>query len=341
MKFARGEGNLELREVDDPKCGDCEVLVEVESAGICGTDIHISHDQTFYTPPVIIGHEYCGKVIDVGEGVEGIVPGERVTSPATVPCGECYLCRTNHQNRCIGSNRRILGVSGANGAFAEYMVVPGKIIHRVPENVSSESASLAEPIACVVHAVIERVGINPGETVVIQGPGPMGLISTEIAGIQGAGLIIVTGTSADEERLKIAKRLGANITVNVEKENAVELVSEMTSGLGADVVLEASGAPPARRQAFELVRRCGRIGYIGLTGRPREEANLDHVIEKEITLIGSWGTIWTSWRTTLALMASGKINTEQLISHKLSLVEWRKGFDLMDKKEGLKILLRP
>jgi L-iditol 2-dehydrogenase len=341
VKFARGEGNVELRDLSKPKCGKGEVLVEIESVGICGTDIHILHDQTFYSPPVVLGHEYCGKVMEVGEGVQGIDVGERVTSPATVPCGECYLCRTNHQNRCIGSNKKILGVSGANGAFAKYMAVPTSIIHKIPENVSSESAALAEPIACVVHAAIERMNVRPGETVVIQGPGPMGLIATQIAAIQGAGLIVVTGTSADDERLRITKNLGADVTIDVEKENAVKAVNDLTSGLGADVVFEASGSPAARRQAFELVRRCGRIGYIGLTGRPKEEANLDAIIEKELSVAGSWGTIWTSWRTTLALLASGKIKTELLISHKLPLEDWQKGFNLMDRKEGLKILLKP
>jgi L-iditol 2-dehydrogenase len=343
VKFARGDGNTELRDVDEPKCGEDEVLVEVESAGICGTDLHILHgdETTFYTPPVVIGHEYCGRVVEAGGDVQGITVGERVTSPATVPCGECYFCRTNHQNRCIGANKKIIGVSRANGAFAKYMVVPVRIVHKVPQNVSSESAALAEPIACVVHAAIERVNVRPGETVVIQGPGPMGLIATQIAAVQGAGMIIVTGTSADDERLRITKKLGANVTINVEKENVVKLVSEMTSGLGADVVFEASGSATARRQAFDLVRRCGRIGYIGLTGRPKEEANLDNVIEKELDIVGSWGTVWTSWKTTLALLASGKIMTEPLISHRLPLEDWEKGFDLMGRKEGLKILLKP
>jgi L-iditol 2-dehydrogenase len=341
MKYARGEGNLELRDVSEPECRAGEVLVEVEAAGICGTDIHILHDQSFYTPPVVIGHEYCGRVVDVGEDVRGIEVGDRVTSPATVPCGECYLCRTNHQNRCIGPNKKILGVSGANGAFAKQMVVPAKIIHKVPRSVTPESAALAEPIACVVHAAIERVGIKPGESVVIQGPGAMGLIATELAAIQGAGPIIVTGTSVDKERLDIAKNLGADITINVETENPATVVNEITSGLGADVVLEASGSPAARRQAFDLVRRCGKIGYIGLTGRTKEEANLDNIVEKELNIIGSWGTVWTSWRTTLSLMASGKIKAEPLISHRLALEEWRKGFSLMESKIGLKILLKP
>lgn len=341
MKYARGEGNIELRDISEPECRAGEVLVEVEAAGICGTDVHILHDQTFYAPPVVIGHEYCGRVINVGEDVHGIEVGDRVTSPATVPCGECYLCRTNHQNRCTGSNKKILGVSGANGAFAQLMVVPTKIIHKVPDRVSSESAALAKPIACVVHAAIERVEIKPGESIVIQGPGAIGLIATQIAAIQGAGQIIVTGTSADKERLEIAVKLGADIAVNVEEEDPVKVVSDLTTGLGADVVLEASGSPAARRQAFELVRRCGKIGYIGLTGRTKEEANLDNVVEKELSITGSWGTVWTSWRTTLALMASGKIRTDLLISHRLPLEDWKKGFDLMDSKEGLKILLKP
>jgi L-iditol 2-dehydrogenase len=341
VKYARGEGNLELRDVVEPRCGVDEVLVEVEAAGICGTDVHILHDQTFYTPPVTIGHEYCGRVIRVGREVQGIELGDRVTSPATVPCGECLLCKTNHQNRCVAPDKKILGVSRANGAFAEYMAVPTKIIHKVPQNVTSESAAVAEPIACVVHAVIERAAVKSGESVVIQGPGAMGLIATEIASIQGAKPIIITGIGVDKERLGTAKRLGAHVAVNIEQEDPVKVVNDLTSGLGADVVLEASGSPAARRQSFDLVRRCGRIGYIGLTGRSKEEAGLDNIVDKELSVIGSWGTVWTSWRTTLELMAEGKIVTEPLISHRLPLEDWKNGFDLMESREGLKILLRP
>ena len=149
MKTARGVGNLELREIDDPKPKRDEVLIEVAAAGICGTDIHIKHDQAFYTPPVVLGHEYSGRVIEVGEDVTSVTVGDSVVSPATAYCGKCHQCKTGHMNRCTATDKRILGTSHANGAFAKYLVVPDYIVHQVPKDVSMEEAALAEPFTCV------------------------------------------------------------------------------------------------------------------------------------------------------------------------------------------------
>ena len=332
MKTARGVGNLELREFDDPKPKRDEVLIEVAAAGICGTDIHIKHDQAFYTPPVILGHEYSGRVVEVGADVTSVSPGNRVVSPATAFCGKCHQCKTGHMNRCTASDKRILGTSKANGAFAKYLVVPDYIVHQLPKGVTLENAALAEPFACVVHSVIDKTPISPGDVVVVQGPGTMGLM--------GAGKVIVTGVTADEWRFDIAKLIGADLTIDVQSESdPVEIIMAETNGMGADAVIEASGACVACTQALDFVKVAGHVTLLGVRGEPTN-IDLDPIITKELTMSGTWGTLPSSWVTTLRLMASEKIDVSPLITHRIALAEWEKGFELMESQKAIKVLFK-
>lgn len=337
MKTAKGPGNLELRDIPKPEPNDNEVLIKVKAAGICGSDIHIKHDQAFHTPPVVLGHEYSGTVVEVGSDVSTVNTGDEVVSPATAYCGHCHQCKTGHVNRCTDPNKRILGVSRANGAFAPYLTVPEYIIHKVPEGILLEQAALAEPTACVVHAVIEKTPVCPGDVVVIQGPGTMGLLSLQVAKAMGAGVVLVTGMSSDRWRLDIAEETGADRTIDIEKEDPVGIVNELSDGLGADVVIEASGSCAACSQALEFVKVAGHVALIGVRGRPAE-LDLDQMIVKELTMTGTWGTIPSSWVTTLKLMGSNKIDVTPLITHRLPLDEWEKGFQLMEEQKAIKVL---
>jgi L-iditol 2-dehydrogenase len=338
MKFERGIGNIELRDVEEPKPKRNEVLVEISAAGICGSDIHIKHDQTFYTPPVIIGHEYSGVVIETGSDVQNINVGDKVVSPATAYCGQCYQCKTGHMNRCTASDKRILGVSLANGTFAKYMTVPEYIIHKIPSGVSMEEAALSEPTACAVHAIVEATPICPGDVVVVQGPGTMGLLAAQIAKAMGAGKVIATGVSTDHWRLDIAEKIGADATIDVQTNSeAVQTIRDLSDGLGADVVIEASGACVACSQALEFVKVAGHVSLVGVRGRPTE-IDLDLMIEKELTMTGTWGTLPSSWVTTLRLMESKKIDLNPLITHKISLEDWEHGFELMETQKAIKVL---
>jgi len=340
VKTRRGVGNVELLEVAEPRAGDDEVLVEVVSAGICGTDINIYNDVGAYLPPVVLGHEYAGVVARVGAKVQGFSVGDRVTSAATIPCGECRLCKSGAPNRCVGANRRVLGSLKADGAFAEYVVVPAGLVHRVPESISLDEAALVEPAACVVHAVAERVGVSLGDTVVVLGPGPIGLLAVQVARSLGAGRIVVAGLSADRERLGLAESLGADKTVNTEEEDLGGVVRELTGGLGADLVVEASGSARARAEALALARRRGRVCLVGLAGGVGS-LDIDKIVEGELDVHGSWGTVWSSWRGALALMGSGGLKVAPLISRKLPLEEWKQGFDMMIGRKAIKILLTP
>ena len=338
MKTARGPGNLELRDVPDPTPGRGEVLVEIAAAGICGSDVHIKHDTAFYTPPVIMGHEYSGRVVEVGEDVHQIQVGDHVTGPATAYCGQCFHCKTGHMNRCTAPDKRILGVSRANGAFAQYMVVPEYIVHKIPSGLSLREAALAEPTACVVHTLVECTPIRPGDTVLVQGPGTTGLISVQVAKAMGASRVILTGVTSDKWRMDIAEKLGADLTIDVQAEpNAVEIVREYTGGLGPDVVIEASGAGPARRQAFEFVRVAGHIALIGLQGNTID-INLDDIVTKELKVLGTWGTLPSTWVTTLRMMSARQIDVRPLITHTITLNQWQEGFSLMEERKAIKVL---
>ncbi|MFQ5833063.1 MAG: zinc-binding dehydrogenase [Candidatus Thorarchaeota archaeon] len=338
MKTARGAGNLEIREVDSPRPARDEVLVEVAAAGICGSDVHIKHDSSFYTPPVILGHEYSGTVKEIGSDVQDVQVEDKVVSPATAYCGRCYQCKTGHMNRCTASDKRILGVSLANGAFAKYLTVPEYIVHKVPKGVSLEEVALAEPAACVVHAVAERTPVCPGDTVVVQGPGTMGLLAVQVAKAMGAGEVIVTGVSSDQKRLEVAKKVGADLTMDIESVgNAAEIIRKHTDGLGADVVIEASGACAACNQALDFVKVAGHVSLVGVRGRSME-MDLDSMIEKELTMTGTWGTLPSSWITTLRLMGSRMIDVYSLITHRISLDKWEYGFKLMETQQAIKVL---
>ena len=338
MKIARGPGNLELKDIDEPIPMRDEVLIEVVAAGICGTDVHIKHDQAFYTPPVVLGHEYSGRVVEVGSDVTEVAVGDSVVSPATAYCGKCYQCKTGHMNRCTSETKRILGTSRANGAFAKYLTVPEYIIHKIPKGVSMEEAALAEPTACVVHSVIDKSPIVPGDVVVVQGPGTMGLLAAQIAKAMGAGKIIVTGVTSDQWRFDIAKKVGVDITLDVQADaNPLGTIMDVTDGRGADVVIEASGACIACNQALDFVKVAGHVTLLGIRGRPLD-IDLDAMAVKELTMSGTWGTLPSSWVTTLRLMESKKIDVAPLITHKISLDKWEEGFELMEKQKAIKVL---
>jgi L-iditol 2-dehydrogenase len=338
MKTARGPGNLELKEVYEPRPSKDEVLIEVVAAGICGTDVHIKHDQAFYTPPVILGHEYSGKVVEIGPDVTQVSVGDLVVSPATQYCGVCYQCKTGHMNRCTAEGKKILGTSLANGAFAKYLSVPEYIIHKIPKGVTMEEAALAEPTACVVHSVIDKSPIIPGDVVVVQGPGTMGLLAAQVAKSMGAGKVILTGVTADQWRFDIAKKIGVDMTLDVQVEtNPVKIVNDESDGRGADVVIEASGACIACSQALEFVKVAGHVTLLGIRGQPLS-IDLDTMAVKELTMSGTWGTLPSSWVTTLRLMESKKIDVSPLITNRVSLAEWENGFELMESQKAIKVL---
>ena len=339
FKAAAGGGNMELREVDIPRPGPGEVLVEVKSAGICGSDLHIYHWNIAYkmNPPMIIGHEFSGVVAETGEGVEGWEKGARVTGePSATICGKCRYCRTGAYNMC--ADRRVLGY-WQNGGFAEYVVVAANRLHRLPDNISFDEGALTEPLACCVHGVHELTGIEIGDLVAVSGPGAIGLICAQLAKAEGAQVMVI-GTSADKQRLAAAKAMGMDFCVNLDEQDPVKLAQELSDGEGADVFLECSGAGPAAALGLETVRRQGKYTQIGLFGKPIT-LDFERISYKELHVTGSLGQRWTAWKRTIRIMAQGKVNLKAVISGKFPLTRWKEAFDKFEAKDGLKILLDP
>ena len=339
FKTASGPGNLEIRQVPEPKPGPGEVIIKVEAAGICGSDLHIYHwDINFpMRPPMIIGHEFSGSISEIGIEVAGWQVGDRVTSMTTaINCGRCRYCLTGFDNLC--PERKTLGY-WVDGAFAEYVRVGAHRVHRLPENVEFIEGALTEPLACCVHAVQELTGIHAGDLVVISGPGTIGLLALQIAKAEG-GRVVVTGTAKDQARLAIAKSLGADETVNINSENAVDHIRDLSDGTGADVVLECSGVPEAAVLGLELVKKQGKYTQIGLFGRPFP-VDFEKIAYKEIQVTGSLSQHWVSWQRALLLMAEGKVRLKPLISEIIPLTEWKRAFEKLEAREGVKIILDP
>ena len=338
MKLSSGVGNIGVQDIPQPDPGPGQVLLEVAAAGICGTDLHIYHDEFKTHPPVVLGHEIAGEVVALGEGVKGVRVGARVTTETYFStCGACRYCRTGHQNLCL--NRRSIG-SAVNGGFARYVVVPAANVHELPPQLGFEAGALTEPLACVVHGVLSVPTVRPGDLAVVAGPGAIGLLTLQVLKAAGA-TVLVLGTEADAGRLELAKTLGADYTLNVEQENAEILVRELSlEGLGADVVYECSGAGPAAQTLLSLVRRRGRYVQIGLFGKP-VAWDLDQVCYKELTVTGSNASVPAAWMGALKLLASGAVDTQALITDTFPLTEWQEAFTRFERKEGVKLLLTP
>ncbi len=339
FKTAPGEGNMELREVPAPKPGSGQVVIKIKAAGICGSDIHIYHWDIGFPmrPPMIVGHEFSGTIAEIGEGVTGWKIGDRVTSMTTAfSCGHCRYCRAGFQNLC--QERKTMGY-WVDGAFADYVRVAAHRLHRLPENIDFFEGALTEPLACCIHGILELTGISAGNLVVVSGPGAIGLLSMQLAKAEG-GRVIVIGTSSDKERLKRARELGADLTLILDKDDVIQQVRDLTEGYGADVVLECSGASPAVDMGLDLVRKQGKYTQIGLFGR-LVQTDFEKIVYKEIKVTGSLSQRWTSWKRALLLMAEGKIKVKPLISHVFPLSDWKQGFEMLESKKSLKVILEP
>lgn len=337
-KLAPGPGHVELVEVPEPRPPAGHAVVAVRAAGICGTDLHILHDEFPTVPPVTLGHEVTGEVVELGAGVDGWAVGDRVvTETYYAVCGVCEGCRGGRPNLC--PSRRSIG-SKVDGGFAELLEVPAANLHRLPEGLSFRAAALTEPLACTVYA-LDRVAIRPGEWVVVSGPGPMGLLAAQVAAASG-GRVIVLGLSADRHRLKIAATLGAELTLDVQalgQAAAVEQLLEVTGG-GAQVVAECAGAAGSAGLLLDLVRRGGRYAQIGLYGRTAT-VDLDTVCYKDLTVTGTNASIPATWPRALELLGRGVVDGAAVVSQVFGLERWQEAFATLQAGAGMKLLLSP
>ncbi len=336
VKTKSGVGNVEIAEVTEPVCTAKDVKVEVKFTGICGTDIHVFEDTFRNYPPVILGHEFSGVITEVGSEVKAKKIGDQVTvlPAAAVVCGKCEYCQQGYYMFC--SVRRGMG-HGTHGSFTKYAVVKEENAYRIPPEVSIEEAALAEPFAAAVQAIEELTTFNIGDTVLISGPGPIGLFCLLLLVRRGCR-VIVAGTQLDSMRLALAKRLGAVATVDVTRNDLHEAVDQETEGRGVDCAVEAAGAPASVANCLEVVKPMGKYIQVGIVGKPFE-VNFDRLLYKQIRLFGSVGHSRRTWQRVMSILAHRTIDLKPLISHKLPLSDWREGFDLCRKKQGMKVLI--
>jgi L-iditol 2-dehydrogenase len=341
VKFAHEDGALEVRELPVPEPVPGTVRVRVHTVGVCGSDIHMWHDSQSKSSkgvlPVTLGHESAGIVEAVGEGVEGWAVGDRVVcETAASICGVCALCRSGRYNLCPW--REGYGLK-RDGAMAEYVIAEPRVLHRIPEGVSFEEAAMTEPFSVAYNAVVERAAVNPGDLVVIQGAGAIGILALQIAQLAGAGTTVVLGTDIDEHRLAKARELGADHTVNVSSEDPAALIATLHDGLGADLVVDATGVSIALKTSLELVRPGGAIAKVGWGPQPLG-FTLDPLVKKAVTLYGCYSHTWQTWESVLRLFSEKKLRPDLVLGGVYPIEEWENAFGAMQRGDNVKSALR-
>jgi L-iditol 2-dehydrogenase len=339
VKYGRGSGNMEIREVPVPGIKPWDVLVEVAACGICGTDLKIREDHFVYDPPVIMGHEFSGIIREMGAGVRGWKPGDRVVAEQHfLSCEACSFCLTGKRQFC--PEKRSPGYY-SQGAFARYIGVEASLLHRVPDTVSLEEAALVEPMGIAAYGILGKARVNPGEFVVILGSGPIALMALQLVRSCGAGQVVMTGLDEDEKvRFTKAREFGATLTLNSQKDDAVLEVLRLTAGRGADLVIDLSGAAPAILSGFRMLRKDGRFCAIGLPSKGIELPWPELVLKAQ-TLFFSYSSDYQSWEACLALLEQKKFNTSGFCDHIYPLEAWEAAFETAQRGEALKVILKP
>lgn len=331
---------LEIQDLPEPQLGPEDVLIEVKACGICGSDVHGLDGSTGRRrPPLVMGHEASGVIVQTGRNVLGWAAGDRVTFDSTIYCGQCHFCRRGQINLC--ENRRVLGVScdeyRQHGAFAQYVAVPQRILYRLPDAVTFQRAALLEPLAIACHAV-QRTKLSLADTAVVIGAGMIGLLVVQLLRVAGCGRIIAV--DLDERRLKLACRLGADEGLRADA-NATAEILQRTGGRGVDVAVEAVGLSPTVQLAVASLRRGGQLTLVGNLS-PKVELPLQAVVTRELTLNGSCASCG-EYTPCLELLARGSADVDAVISAVAPLEEGASWFQRLQKgEEGLlKVVLTP
>ncbi len=333
-------GSVEVREMPIPEIGEEEVLLKVGGVSVCGSDVHQYHGSQSWpvNTPVVLGHEFGGTVAALGKRVKNFKEGDRVVSEtAAYICGKCMMCRTGAYNLC--PQRKGFGY-GIHGAMAGYVRVPERCLHPIPDHLPFEKAALTEPCCVGYNCVIEKSNVKPGDTVVVLGPGPIGLLCAEMARLAGAGNLIVAGMASDAPRLAAAKALGVTHAVNLQETDLKELVMSLGDGLGAHLVVDAAGASAALKSALEIVRPGGQITKVGWGPQPLG-FSLDPLVQKAVRLQGSFSHTFENWEMVVSMLASGQINLKPIISVVSNLENWKDCFDGMHDGKYVKAVLQP
>ncbi|MDD3415616.1 MAG: alcohol dehydrogenase catalytic domain-containing protein [Lachnospiraceae bacterium] len=317
------EAGVELCEIPMPKINRDEVLIKIKCAALCNSDVEVYQ----YTPlvakanydlPFVMGHEFAGEIVEVGEAVQGFAIGDKVAAETHIPCGYCETCRGGHQHIC-GNHMGVLGRT-VDGCFAEYIKLHQKALIKLPENISYEEGSVFEPFATAVHAVAKAQPM--GKTMLICGTGTIGQMAVLAAKLMGAVKIFANDIS--DEKLVRAKEFGADVLINGMKENLTEVVLRETNGYGVDTILDFTGNEKVINQCVEVAKIAGTIVHIGMVGKPLTYQNFMYgVVYKELNISGIYGReMHTTWQQVNNLLETGKIDLHKFVTKKMKLEEF-------------------
>ncbi|MEM7386900.1 MAG: zinc-binding dehydrogenase [Verrucomicrobiota bacterium] len=334
VNFSPDPHSVEVREIERPEIGEEDVLLEVAAVGVCGSDLHQWTSQHSWPVnyPVVLGHEFGGYVVETGSSAGTWTEGDRVVSETAAVIDEDNpMTRQGFYN--LDPTRKGFGY-GVNGAMTRYVRVPARCLHRVPDHLPLEKAALTEPCCVAYNAVVGNSRIEPGDRVLVIGPGTIGILCAAMARLAGAEVGLV-GLEQDRARLKTAEIYGCDGLVGDAEPWARE-----RDGLGADLVIDAAGVSSTLEQALHLVRPAGRITKVGWGPKPLG-FSLDPLVQKNVTLQGSFSHHWRIWERVLALLASGELDIEPIIGGQWPLEEWQTAFEKMHHGEVVKSVLLP
>lgn len=333
VKRQAGPGFV-LEDVPEPRIRDDEVLIKVKRAGVCGTDVHIYEWDDWakgrIKPPIVVGHEFAGEVVEVGQLVTDVRAGDRVTAEGHIVDGRCLLCRTGNAHVC--PHTKIIGVD-RDGCFADLIAMPATNVWHLDDDTSYDIGGIHDPMGNAFHTAL--TADIPGSTVLVTGCGPIGLFAIGICRAAGASRIIASDVNAT--RLDLAKRMGAHDVVRPQEADAV--VKRHTGGLGADVVLEMSGVPSAIHQAFALVRVGGKVQMLGIPAKPMEVDFATEVIFKGITIYGVVGRrMYDTWHVMTQFLRSGRFDPEPVITHRFPLEQFDDAINAIKSGDAGKVI---
>ena len=340
VNYSSEPHSVELRDIPQPEIGEDDVLLAVEAVGVCGSDLHqyTGRQSWKVNYPVVLGHEFGGVIAQTGKRVRGFREGDRVVSEtaAVIDLASPYT-RAGQYN--LDPNRLGFGY-GVNGAMTKFVRVPERCLHRVPDGLPFEKAALTEPCCVAYNAVCMNAHIRPGDSVVVIGPGPIGLLCAIMARLSGASPLIVVGVKADAKRLAVARQIGATHTFGEHGEDTGAAVKALGDGYGVDVVIDAAGVSATLALALDVVRPGGQISKVGW-GREPLGFSLDPLVGKGVTLKGSFSHNWPMWEKVLGMLASGHLDLSAILNRVAPLEDWKSCFDQMHSGDVVKAVLKP
>jgi threonine 3-dehydrogenase len=341
VKAKPGCGEIQLVDVPVREPNEDEVLVKINAASICGTDMHIYNwnewAQGMYEKqlPMPLGHEFCGIVVEIGENVKNVKVGDRVSAETHISCHVCDMCLQGRPNIC--DNLQVFSKSGA-GCFSEYSTVPAECLVKVPENLSNEEASLLEPLGVSIYAV-ETAQVS-GKSILFQGCGPLGMMGIQVAQALGASRIFVV--EMDSYRIAVARELGADAVIDATKENVVERIMELTKGTGVRSICETSGSIPAMEIGFQCLAKGGRYVFSSM---PSHKLSIDvakYLVQRELVMTGCYGRqMYQTWHTAFELLGEKRVDLSKIISHRMTLEQYKDAFQAVLSKKSRKVIFLP